>query len=315
MHFGDRLVAAVRRARTPVLVGIDPRPERLPAGFLGRFSNDRAGVAMALAKFGRGLVDVVANWVPAVKFQAAYYEAYGPEGMQALFESVRYAQGRGLVAIVDGKRNDIGSTSEAYARAYLGRVSVGGRLEACWDTDSLTINPYLGSDGVRPFLTQAENEGKGVFILVRTSNPSAVEFQDLVAEGRPIYRHVAERVAEWAAPMRGATGYSLVGAVVGATYPEELVELRQALPGVLFLVPGYGAQGGKARDVAGAFDADGLGALVNSSRGVIYAYEREDLRSTFGADWQGAVEHAVREMIDDLAQHTPAGRLRTHAPL
>jgi orotidine-5'-phosphate decarboxylase len=312
IHFADRLLAAVRRTRNAVLVGVDPQPNHLPPGFLARFPSTRAGVALALKEFGYAIVNVVAPLVPAVKFQSAYYEAYGPEGLQALFDSVRYAQERGLLAIVDGKRNDIGSTAEAYARAYLGRISIGDRMEACWDADAITVNAYLGSDGVRPFIAQAELEGKGVFVLVRTSNPSAGEFQDLVSEGRPLYRHVAQRLAEWAGAGRGQSGYSFVGAVVGATYPEQLAELRQALPGVIFLVPGYGAQGGTARDVAPAFDADGRGALINSSRGVAFAYEREDLRTMYGDDWQKAVAHAVCEMIDDLARHTAAGRLREH---
>jgi orotidine-5'-phosphate decarboxylase len=311
MHFADRLVAAVRRAGTAVLVGIDPRPEHLPEGWLDRFPGDRAGIARAIGEFGRELVDVVAPLVPAAKFQAAYYEAYGPEGLQALFDSMRYAQSRGLLVILDGKRNDIGSTAEAYARAYLGRIGAGENSQKCWDADAVTVNPYLGSDGVRPFLVEAEREAKGLFVLVRTSNASAGEFQDLVADGWPVYRHVAERLAEWAKPFRGRSGYSCLGAVVGATYPEQLAELRQALPGILFLVPGYGIQGGTARDVAPAFDAEGLGAIVNSSRGLIYAYERDDLRTAYRADWQRAVEHAVGEMIDDLAQNTTAGRLRT----
>src|SRR5579864_3750635 len=238
MQFADRLVQALRRTGNAVCVGIDPRPERLPPGFLGRFAEDRAGVAAALEAFGCGVVDAVTPLVPAVKFQSAYYEAYGPEGLGALHASTRYARSRGLIVVLDGKRNDIGSTAEAYAQAYLGKVQLGEDYGPAWDADALTVNPYLGSDGVAPFLKQAAAEGKGVFVLVRTSNPSAGEFQDLIAEGRPLYRHVAERLAKWAAPYRGDSGYSLLGAVVGATYPEQLSELRADLPGVFFLVPG-----------------------------------------------------------------------------
>ena len=310
MHFADRLIEAVRRVGNPVLVGIDPRPEDLPPGFLAKFPGDRAGVASALRAFGDAVVDVVAERVPAVKLQAAYYEAYGPEGLAALYATAAHARSRGLIVLIDGKRNDIGSTAEAYARAYLGRVPVGDRSEPAWDVDALTINPYLGSDGVGPFVATAAAEGKGVFVLVRTSNASAGEFQDLVADGRPLYRHVAEHLARWAAPGRGAMGYSLVGAVVGATYPAELAALRQALPGVLFLVPGYGAQGGTAADVAAAFDANGLGAIVNNSRGLTFAYKRPELRAQFGDDWQAAIDQAVSDMIADLAAHTPAGRIR-----
>lgn len=309
MQFADRLVAAVRRVGNPVMVGIDPRPEDLPPDFLDQFPADRAGVARALQAFGCGVVDVVAPLVPIVKFQAAFYEAYGPEGFAALHATAEHAHENGLLVVIDGKRNDIGSTAEAYARAYLGKVPVGGRFEASWSADALTVNPYLGSDGIAPFVKVAAREGKGLFVLVRTSNASAIEFQDLVADGQPIYRHVASRLAAWAAPQRGESGYSLVGAVVGATYPKQLAELRELLPGVLFLVPGYGTQGGSATDVAAAFNDDGLGAIVNSSRGLTFAYQRPAYREKFGSDWQRAVEQAVRDMIADLADNTPSGKL------
>ncbi len=310
MHFADSLIASVRRAGNPVCVGIDPRPEDLPSGFLEDYPGDRAGVAAALEAFGRAVVDVVAPLVPAVKFQAAFYEAYGPEGVAALYATASRAKARGLIVLMDGKRNDIGSTAEAYARAYLGKVAVGGRFESSWEVDALTINPYLGTDGIAPFAKVAAREGKGAFVLVRTSNASAGEFQDLVADGRPVYRHVAEKLAGWASPHRGASGYSLLGAVVGATYPAELAELRQALPGVPFLVPGYGTQGGSASDVAPAFDGDGLGALINNSRGITFAYQRPAAVARFGDDWRGAVAQAIRDMIDDLAAHTASARLK-----
>jgi orotidine-5'-phosphate decarboxylase len=303
-HFAERLIAAVRRVGNPVLVGIDPRVEDLPPDVLNRFAADRLGVASALRAFGTGVVDVVAPRVAAVKLQVAYYEAHGPEGMSALRATAAYARGRGLLVIIDGKRNDIGATAEAYARAYLGP-------DAAWDADALTVNPYLGSDGVAPFLKAAAEAGKGVFVLLRTSNASAGEFQDLASGGRSLYRHVAEHLARWAAPLRGPSGYSLVGAVVGATYPAELAELRGALPGVLFLVPGYGAQGGTAASVAAAFDAEGLGAIVNNSRGLTFAYKQPALKQRFGDDWQAAIDSALSEMIADLAEYTPAGRLGT----
>lgn len=310
MHFADRLIAAVRRLANPVMVGIDPRPEDLPEGFLEGFSGDRPGVAEALRAFGVGVVDVVAPLVPVVKFQSAFYEAYGPEGVGALHATAAHAHQKGLIVVIDAKRNDIGSTAEAYARAYLGKVPVGERFEPSWHVDALTVNPYLGSDGINPFIKVAAREGKGLFVLVRTSNASATELQDLVADGRPIYRHVAERLARSAASQRGESGYSLVGAVVGATYPQQLDELRAALPGVLFLVPGYGTQGGSATDVAAGFAKDGLGALISSSRGISFAYQRLAYRDRFAGNWQGAVEQAVHDMIDDLAAHTPASRLK-----
>jgi orotidine-5'-phosphate decarboxylase len=310
VHFADRLVEAVRQVGNAVCVGIDPRPEDLPTGLLDGFSEDRGGVAAALGEFGRGVIDVVAGKVSIVKFQAAFYEAYGTEGLGALRESIGYARSRGLMVIFDGKRNDIGSTAEAYARAYLGKVPVGGRFEPVWDVDAITVNPYLGADGVTPFIKVAAREGKGIFALVRTSNASAREFQDLNADGKPVYRHVADRLAGWAEPHRGTSGYSLAGAVVGATYPAELGELRAALPGVLFLVPGYGTQGGSAADVAPAFDENGLGAIVNNSRGLIFAINKPAYKNRFAGNWQGAVEAALADMIGDMAANTPSAKLR-----
>jgi orotidine-5'-phosphate decarboxylase len=313
LTFADRLCAVIRNRGNAVMVGIDPRAELLPAGFLDRFASDRGGVAQAFEAFGRDVVDVVAPLVPAVKFQEAFYEAYGPEGCAALHVSARYARQSGLIVVIDGKRNDIGSTAEAYAQAYLGRVQVGHVSASPWDADALTVNPYLGSEGILPFVEAAEREAKGLFVLVRTSNSSAGEFQDLVCDGKPLYRHVAARLKEWAAPYRGDSGYSLVGAVVGATYPEQLSQLRQELPGVIFLVPGFGAQGGTAANVAGAFDAQGLGAVVNNARGITFAYRRGDLKERFARDWPGAIEFAVREMTDQLATHTSCSKLRPAA--
>lgn len=304
------MMTAIRRAGNPVCVGIDPRPEDLPDGFLDAYPGDRSGVARALEAFGRGVVEVVAPLVPAVKFQAAFYEAYGPEGVSALHSTAAHAKEAGLVVLMDGKRNDIGLTAEAYARAYLGKVPVGDRFEPSWEVDAMTVNPYLGSDGIIPFVKVAAREGKGVFVLVRTSNASAREFQDLESDGRPIYRHVAERLASWAISHRGDSGYSLVGAVVGATYPAELAELRKALPGVPFLVPGYGTQGGTAADVAPAFDSEGLGALINNSRGITFAYRKPSAVALFGDDWKAAIAQAVRDMVDDLAAHSPTAKLR-----
>jgi orotidine-5'-phosphate decarboxylase len=313
VHFVDRLFTAIRRVENPVVVGIDPRPDELPGGFLDRFPPDRAGIAEAMRRFGCDVIDVVAPLVAAVKFQCAFFEAYGPEGVAALHATASYAHEKKLVVIIDGKRNDIGSTAEAYARGYLGKVPIGGAFEPSWQADALTVNPYFGTDGISPFIKVATREHKGIFVLVRTSNSSAGELQDLVCDGKPLYRHVAARLVRWAEPHRGEHGYSLVGAVVGATRPEQLAELRQVLPGILFLVPGYGTQGGTARDIAAAFDDNGLGALVNNSRGITFAYERPAYHARFGADWQSAIAQAVQDMIDDLAANTYSSRLRRDA--
>ena len=302
----DRLIEMIRAKGNAVVVGIDPRPGQFPSELRPQPDADRAEVAIALKRFGAAILDLVADQVPAVKFQSAFFEEFGPEGVAALHDAAEDAQRRGLFVIIDGKRNDIGSTAEGYARGYLGSGGNG----PSWHADALTINPYLGRDGIDPFTRVAAEHGRGLFVLVRTSNPSAGDFQDLDAGGKPVYRHVADRLAEWAAPHRGASGYSLMGAVVGATYPAQLAELRKALPGVIFLIPGYGAQGGTASDIAAGCEPDGLGAIVNGSRGIIFAFERPELRDRYGDDWRGAVRHAVGAMIEDLASKTPMGNLR-----
>ena len=315
VHFADRLFKAIRRVGNPVVVGIDPRPEDLPIGFLDRFPADPNGVGEALLSFGREVIDVVAPLVGVVKFQSAFYEAYGPPGFAALHATAAFAHEKGLIVIIDGKRNDIGSTAEAYARGYLGKVPIGGSFEPSWQADAITVNPYLGTDGVTPFVKVAAREHKGIFVLVRTSNSSAGDFQDVLVDGKPLYRHVGDRVKRWAQGHVGEEGYSLVGAVVGATYPEQLAELRQSLPGIVLLVPGFGTQGGSASDVSGAFDENGLGAIINNSRGITFAYERPAYHARFGGDWQSAIAQAVRDMIDDLATNSRAGLLTSGTEL
>jgi orotidine-5'-phosphate decarboxylase len=305
-HFADRLAGAVRQRGNPVLVGLDPRYEQLPERL--RASGDTADPptkARAFTEFCRGVVDVVAPLVPAVKPQAAFFEELGPAGMQALADVIDYAHAKNLLVIVDGKRNDIGSTATAYANAYLG-----ARPASAWGADALTVSPYLGDDSLTPFVETAAARGAGIFVLVKTSNPGGGMFQDLWAEGQPLYRHVAARVQELADQTQGACAYGAVGAVVGATYPRQVAELREAMPNTWFLVPGFGSQGGSARDVAAAFDGKGLGAIVNNSRGIIFAHARKEYADCFGANrWQEAVEAATREMIDQLRSDTPAGKL------
>jgi len=306
LPFADRLDAAVKRCRNPVLVGLDPQAESLPVGILPRGENAApAETAAAYGRFCRGVIDVVAPLVPAVKPQAAFFEQLGPPGMTVLADVIEYAQGKGLLVILDGKRNDIGSTAAAYARGLLG---AGG--QSAWGADALTVSPYLGDDSLRPFIDVAVERGAGVFVLVKTSNPGGKMLQDLVADGRPLYRHVAEYVERQAVETLGQCGYGAVGAVVGATYPEQLAELRAAMPHTMFLVPGFGSQGGTARDVAAAFDPQGRGAVVNNSRGIIFAHAAKPYSERYGAArWQEAVEAATRNMIDQLRAETPAGKL------
>jgi orotidine-5'-phosphate decarboxylase len=252
-------------------------------------------VAGAFEEFCGRVIDVVAGLVPVVKPQSAFFEACGPDGLAALQRLLRHARQRGLLTILDGKRNDIASTAAAYADAAFAGVYVGGRLHAVWDADAITVNPYLGRDAVEPFLASARRSGRGAFVLVRTSNAGAGQFQDLRCDGRPLFEHVAEAVGNWTRENLGQCGFGDVGAVVGATYPEELAALRHQLPEVVFLVPGYGAQGGTAASIAGAFRTDGLGAVVNSSRGVIYPFDPAD------KNWEEKIEKAAREMIRDLS--------------
>ena len=303
--FADRLAAALRERRTPVLVGLDPRHEQLPAGLQAGDPADPLAVAEAYRQFCCGVIDVVAPLVPAVKPQAAFFEQIGPAGMTALAAVVQHARRRGLIVILDGKRNDIGSTATAYARGYLGDST-----QSAWAADALTVSPYLGEDSLQPFVDVASQRGAGIFVLVKTSNPGGRQFQDLLADGQPIYKHVAAMVERLSVSSPGQAGYGCVGAVVGATYPEQLAELRKEMPHAWFLVPGFGAQGGSAEDVAAAFDQNGLGAVVNSSRAIIFAHQREEYRDRFGdSRWQNAVEAATREMIAVLRAETPAGAL------
>ncbi len=303
-HFGDRLTAAVKRCGTPALVGLDPRYTQLPAPLRAEDAPDYASQAAAFTLFCRGVIDVIADIVPAVKPQAAFFEQLGPPGMAALAEVITYARDRGLLVIVDGKRNDIGSTATAYAEGYLGKLPASG-----WGGDALTVSPYLGEDSLSPFVETARQRGAGLFVLVKTSNPGGGMFQDLVANGRPVYRHVAEYVERVAEKTAGRSGYGIAGAVVGATYPQQAVELRGCMPHTWFLVPGYGSQGATARDVAGAFDENGLGAIVNNSRDIIFAHAKPEY-ARFRADrWQDAVAASTRKMIEELRANTPARKL------
>ncbi len=303
-HFADRLAAAVRTKGNPVLVGLDPRVEQLPDALKPSDPTEPASVAAAYGEFCRGVIDAVAPLVAIVKPQSAFFEALGRSGVAILLEVIGYARSRGLLVLLDAKRGDIGSTAEAYAAGMLGERSP-------WGADALTVNPYLGDDSLAPFVSTAKDRGAGLFVLVKTSNPGGKTFQDLTADGQTVYRHVATLVESLAVDTVGSCGYGTVGAVVGATYPEQLAELRAAMPHSWFLVPGYGSQGGAAADVAAAFDASGLGAIINSSRAIIFAHARKDYAGRFTpGQWQQAVEAATREMIDELRAGTTAGKLR-----
>lgn len=293
VHFADRLSAGVSDKGNSVLVGLDPRQKNLPPAVASK-SDAPDDIAAAYVEFCRGVIDVVAPLVTTVKPQAAFFERLGPVGMQALADVIRYARERGLLVLLDAKRGDIGSTAEAYADAYLGQ-------ESAWGSDALTVNPYLGDDSLQPFVDTAIARDAGIFVLVKTSNPGGKLFQDLSSSDLKIYEHVAAHVESLAEQSKGECGYGAVGAVVGATYPEELAALRSSMPHTWFLVPGFGSQGGAAADVAPAFDERGQGALINSSRAIIFAHERREYKAIGQSDWQRAVEQATRDMIDQLA--------------
>ena len=292
--FADRLADAVRR-KGPLCVGLDPRHDQLPAGLWDRHvDNGLDGLAEASEEFCLKVLDLAAPFAGVVKPQAAFFELAGPAGMRALSAVLDRAKELGFVTVLDAKRGDIASTATAYADAAFAGAKSARWTIPVWDADALTINPYLGRDAVEPFLTAAKAAGRGVFVLVRTSNPGAGLFQDLVCDGRPVYRHVAEAVAAWNAPTVGACGLGDVGAVVGATHPAELRELREAMPDVWLLVPGYGAQGGTAADVKAAYRPDGLGAVVNSSRGVTFPFHPDD------PDWEAKVTAAAAKAAAEL---------------
>ena len=311
-NFTTRLHQQILARKTPALVGIDPRWDWLPREIQQAAESGGGGqhscVARGYERFSCELLDIVAPHVAAVKPQVAFFEQHGLPGLQALHNVMTYARKLGLIVIADAKRGDIGTTAEAYAEGWL----AGEDPEAAaWPADALTINPYLGTDSLEPFVRIAAQRNAGLYVLVRTSNPGAAEFQDRMAEGRPVYETVAQAVSRLSDLTRGeGDRYGCVGAVVGATWPHQLGQLREIMPTVPLLVPGYGAQGGTSADAAAAFHSDGTGAIVNSSRGINFAWRRQNYATTFGeARWREAVAEAVREMIQDLATHTPAGAL------
>ena len=293
----NKLVEKIKKTEAPIVVGLDPMlayvPEHVQQKAFAQYGETLEGAAEAIWQFNKEIVDHVCDLVPAVKPQIAMYEQFGVPGLAAFQKTVEYCKSKDLVVIGDIKRGDIGSTSAAYAIGHLGKVRVGSREYAPFDEDFATVNPYLGSDGVNPFIKVCQEEKKGIFVLVKTSNPSSGEFQDRRIENRPLYEHVGEMVAEWGAQCMGDS-YSYVGAVVGATYPEIGKVMRKVMPKAYILVPGYGAQGGQGKDLAHFFNEDGLGAIVNSSRGIIAAY-KQDAYAQFGPEHFGEASRAAVE--------------------
>ena len=298
----DALIEGIRAKQNPTVAGLDPRPEYLPAFLLdeeiARHGETLAAAATATLRFNKGLLDALYDIVPAVKLQSACYEMLGSEGMAVMRDTIVYAKSLGLYVIADAKRGDIGSTAECYSAAFLGRVRVGNTEIAPFDADALTVNPYLGSDCVKPFLEDIRIHDKAIFVLGRTSNRSSSELQLLPAPDRPLYRAVAELADRWGRSLIGQYGYSAVGLVVGATQPRELIELRRFLPNTFFLIPGYGAQGGTAWDCARAFDDLGRGAVINSSRAILCAWQKKGAPD----DYAGAARKEALRMREELGK-------------
>lgn len=299
----QQLVEKIQKTKAPICVGLDPMLSYIPAHITEKAFKELGetpeGAAEAVWQYNKEIIDHTFDLIPSVKPQIAMYEQFGIEGLKVYEKTVRYCQEKGLIVIGDAKRGDIGSTSQAYAVGHLGKVQIGSKTYAGFGTDFLTVNPYLGTDGVKPFVDVCRAEDKGIFVLVKTSNPSSGEFQDRLIDGKPLYEHVAAKVVEWGADcMDGA--YSNVGAVVGATYPEMSKILRKLMPHTYFLVPGYGAQGGTAKDLAHCFNEDGLGAVVNSSRGIIAAYKQEKYKKFGPEHFAEASRQAVIDMVADI---------------
>lgn len=297
----DRLIKRIIETKNPTVVGLDPKLDYVPDHIKNELFNEDGmtlkSAAKAVFKFNQAIIDQICDIVPAIKPQAAYYEMYGHYGIKTLEKTIRYAKLKGMFVITDGKRNDIGATMEAYTAAHLGAVNVGDTVCEPFAADALTVNGYLGTDGIEPLLKVCAEMDKGIYVLVKTSNKSSGELQDRLIDGTPVYSVMGDMCEEWGKEQIGKYGYSSVGAVVGATYPEQLSELRKRLPHTMFLVPGYGAQGGGAEGVAGAFDENGLGAIVNSSRAIMCAYKKEGCPETEFAE--AARREAIR-MRDDI---------------
>lgn len=302
----DRLIEKIVETQNPTVAGLDPKLEYIP-GYLveknfNEFGRGPRGASRAILEYNERLIDALCDVVPAIKPQCAYYEMFSYYGMKTLYKTIAYAKKKGMYVIIDGKRNDIGTTMEAYALAHLGATEIGGGDYEAFGGDALTVNGYLGTDGIAPLVNLCKQRDKGIFVLCKTSNKSSGELQDKLIDGKPVYRVMGELCERWGEGTEGRRGYSAVGAVVGATYPQQLAELRAELPRTFFLVPGYGAQGGGAEDVIPAFDKNGLGAIVNSSRGILCAWQKE------GGDERDFAQAARREalrMKQDITQHLP----------
>jgi len=295
----DKLAKRIKETKAPICVGLDTKYDFLPDSFKSKMDkNDPFNtIAKDILRFNKKIINNICGIVPSVKIQIACYEVYGHEGLKAYKRTIDHAKKMGLIVIADAKRNDIGSTAALYSSAFLGGVEIDGKKHIAFDADILTVTPYLGSDGIDPFLNDMKKTGKGIFVLVKTSNPSSGEFQDKVADDKQIFMHVAQKVNEWGSAFIGESNYSSVGAVVGATYKEQAEEIRKQYKNMFFLIPGYGAQGATGDDIAVSFDENGGGAVVNSSRGILLAYKNDKYA---GLSFERAAKQATLDMKEDI---------------
>ena len=304
MNIMDRLIHKIKETNNPTVMGLDPRYDMLPDVVKNKYSKDLKGAAEAIWEYNQALIDATYDVIPAIKPQVAFYEMFGVEGIKVLKQTCEYAKTRGMIVIADAKRGDIGSTSAGYSNAFLGETPIGEEKFSIFDANFITVNPYMGTDCVKPFIDDCEKYGKGVFVLVKTSNPSSGELQDLKLEnGEEIYTHIAKLVEKWGENLRGSEKYSSIAAVVGATYPKQLEQLRKAAPHTFFLIPGYGAQGGKAEDIALGFDKNGLGGIVNASRSLMCAYKSDMWKDKYiEEEYAKATRAEALRMRDELLE-------------
>lgn len=302
MNAIDKLIDKIKETNNPTVIGLDPRYEILPKCVANKYPKTLEGVSKAILEYNKALIDATYDIIPAIKPQIAFYEMFGIAGMEAFKETCKYAKEKGMIIIADIKRGDIGSTAQGYSNAYLGKTKIGDKEEAIFDVEFVTVNPYMGTDCVRPFIEDCKKYNKGIFILVKTSNPSSGELQDVKLEnGEEVYKKVADLVEDWGEELRGKYGYSSIAAVVGATYPKQLEELRKIAPHTYFLIPGYGAQGGKAKDIALGIDKDGLGGIINASRSLMCAYKSDFWKDKYTEEeYAKATRAEALRMRDEL---------------
>lgn len=300
----DRLIKRIKETNNPTVIGLDTKYDMIPNCIKNKYDDNLEGVSKAILEFNKRLIDATYDIIPAVKINIAFYEMYGLDGMKVFEETCKYAKEKEMIVMADIKRGDIGNTAKAYSNAFLGRTKIGDREEAIYDVDFVTLSPYMGTDSIKPFIEDSIKYNKGAFVIVKTSNPSSGELQDLTLEsGEEVYTKVAKLVEEWGKDLVGEYGYSSISAVVGATYPKQLEDLRKVSPHTFFLIPGYGAQGGKAEDIALGFDKNGIGGIVNSSRGLMCAYQSDKWKDKFTEEeFNKATRAEAIRMRDELTE-------------